>query len=559
MSKQRSVGSLMLLLAYGLALTPNAAIAQATNFAGGPFVPSKTPVVNTTAPQEIPVAPPVQTAPQRVEQPLNLPTFFGNTTITPADTLMRSFYMGELPERPGAGEQRSYRFDDLRAFMSNQGWHSELAEGPFIEPDESNAIIEDSNFIDPALIPTSYEREQSVYKACSFSEGGDKPVIIRVNEASQHFWVFTDTNQFISQTQKCFRDALLSGLKGTVLSSNKDVLTLQKGCLIADSGKSELKIASKVAAIKMGAESTALIDYRPGNSVMIRVLACPNGAKAKVRLAVDSTATYELGAGEELRANLQNGTDDDHITRSTFSLENYINSMPKSISGPTACRFHRMEQHLLKASKADRTSGGLISGFHTNEPVNIVASEGSRFISADNGQVGLLSGRILFHTDAEQIVRTQLGDLYLQEGAAVSVERWKGELRAQCCSGPRSAILVAENFGVPMNWGTEALLVDHEPGWSDAFPNDGVGRRRFEMHKLKSNKCIISDFSMIALIAKAPHLKLLHKNAPEQTRELRNQLFKTAAALQVIAGNKGQYLTQAPATATNNSTSQKTN
>lgn len=472
---------------------------------------------------------------------------------------MRSFYVGELPDRVGNGEQRSYRFDDLRAFMLEQGWHSELAEGNFVDPDESNAIIEDSNFLDPALIPVSYENERSVFKACSYSEGEEKPVIILVNEPSQHFWVFTDTNQFVGQTQKCFKDALISGLKGTVLSSNKDILTLQKGCLIADSGKSELKIASKVAAVKLGFESTALIDYRPGNSVTIRVLACPNDGKAKVRLAIDPTKTYELSAGEELRANLQNTTDEDRITRSTFSLENYLNSMPKSISGAAASRFHRMEHHLLKATRTDRTPNGAISGLHTNAPLNLVASEGARFIATDNGQIGIFSGRVLFHTDAEQIVRTQLGDLYLQEGAAVSVERWKGELRAQCCSGPKSAILVAENFGVPMNWGTEALLVDHEPGWNDAFPNDGVGRRRFEMHKLKSSKCIISDFSMMALIAKAPHFKLLHKNAPEQTRELRNQLFKTAAALQVIAGKKGQYLTQAPATATNDSTSQRTN
>lgn len=41
MSKQRSVGSLLLLLAFGIALTPNAALAQAANFAGGPLAPRK--------------------------------------------------------------------------------------------------------------------------------------------------------------------------------------------------------------------------------------------------------------------------------------------------------------------------------------------------------------------------------------------------------------------------------------------------------------------------------------------------------------------------------------
>lgn len=558
MSKQRSVGSLLLCLASGVALTPHAALAQANNFAGGPFVPPKQPViVNTPAPQETPVVTP-QAAP-RVEQALTLPTLFGNTTITPADTLMRSFTIGENPGRQDAGEQRSYRFDDIHAFLVEQGWQGELADGPFLEPEEGEAIIEDSNFIDPSLTPVGYEHP--IFKACSYAEGGEKPVVIRVNEPSQHMWVFTDNNQFISQAQSCSKDALLSGLKGTVLSSNKDVLTIQKGCLIADAGNAELKIASKAAAIKLGSQSTAMIDYRPGNSIAIRILACPEGGKAKVRLAINPTQTYELVPGDELRANLSNDANDESlVSQSQFALENYLNSLPKSVSGAAASRFKRMEQHLARTAKTRKIeSPNAPASLHTSFPLSIVASEGTRFIAADNGQVGILSGRVLLHAGSEQIVRTQLGDLYLQENSTVSVERWKGEFRAQCCSGPKSAIMVAENFGVPMNWGTEALLVDHEPGWADAFPNDGVGRRRFEMHKLKDSKCIISDFSLMALIAKGPHFKLLHKNAPEQTKELRNQLFKTAAALHVVAGNKGQYLTQAPITATTNNTSQKTN
>ncbi|MBX9572431.1 MAG: hypothetical protein K2X77_26280 [Candidatus Obscuribacterales bacterium] len=141
-----------------------------------------------------------------------------------------------------------------------------------------------------------------------------------------------------------------------MLSSTKNVLTIQKGCLIADAGKSELKIACKSAAIKLGAESTALVDYRPGNSIAIRILACPSGSKAKVRLAIDPTETYELAPGEELRANLSESTDEEQISRSTFELANYLNSMPKSISGAAASRFKRMEHHLMAASKSGRDS-----------------------------------------------------------------------------------------------------------------------------------------------------------------------------------------------------------
>jgi hypothetical protein len=471
---------------------------------------------------------------------LNLPTFIGNTTILPTDTLIGNFDRNCIKETPVNNAKDSYKFENLAAFLKDQGWQGKVFDDSFIFNDY-NAIIEDTEFLNNEFLgPLGYEKPRA--ELCSSSE--NKQVVIRINEKSKHLWVFTDSNQFLCG-KAAFKDLLLSGTPGTVLGRKADVFTLNQGQLVLDCGKDSVKLACRAAGLRIPADSCALVQYLPEQTIKIRVLHCPTDSRVRVRLTAQSDKTIELRSGEEMLVDFSQ--ENVEIAGNKFNTANYLNSMPAQITGLAA--YDRMVKHLSSEAAADRTTNS--ERLSASAPVDLIGGENTRFVATNDGQIALISGRLLVHNSSEQVLRTQMGDLYLQPDATVSTERWQGEFRSQCCSKPKSAILVSQKFGVPLSWGTETLIVDHEPTWGDAFPNDGIGRRRFEMHALKDSKCLISDFSMSNFLVKSPHCQLL-RHQDKQFKDLRDELIKTAAALYVVTGYKGQYATQAPVTASAN-------
>jgi hypothetical protein len=373
-------------------------------------------------------------------------------------------------------------------------------------------------------------------------------VILRVSESSKHLWAFTNTNQFLSGKAVGCEDALLSGMPGAVIGRRNGVMTLHKGVFIVDSGVNSAKVATKVSALKLEPESTAMVDYRPGQSLLVRILACPAGKQARVRFSVAPDRVLTLSAGQQVTVDLS--ADKGNIRIINIPLEGYAGSMPREVTGINSQRYKRMCAHIFQSAGTTAVSSSIGNKvLSASTPVCLYGSEGSRFIAADSGRLGILSGRILLHSSAPQVVCTQMGDVYLQKNGIVSLERWQGELRVQCCSAPKSAILVVDHFGVPMSWGIEALLVDRQPTWNDAFPNDGVGRRCFELHNLRATACIIDDFSLPNLLLKGSHFCELRRETLNESKHLRDHLLKTAAALQVVTGYKGDYVTKPPVTA----------
>jgi hypothetical protein len=568
--------SMALLFACGISFMPTVSYAQ--SFTGGPFTPGVKPIVTapiaptfnpqviqqTTAP-----APPVQTqatnqpAVRNFDTPVNFPAIFGNT-ILPTDTLPRT---ADLPSGLGhedskVGEPRTYEFGDLSVFLKGQGWNGGIADADGPELDEADAVIEDTSYGESAgIVPIRYPQSVddaagSHFQLCSQADV-QQPVIIRVNEATKHLWVFTENNQFETGNILGCEDAFVSGLPGAVLGSRNGMLTLHKGVLIVDSGAESLKLATRAAGLKLPADSTAMVDYKPGRSVAVRILSCHGDGKAKIRLASQPDHVFELVAGEQLSVDIREGsaTADASSIVTNFPLIGYVNSMPREVSGSASGRYKRMYAHVCGSEQVNRShSENADKVLVAAAPVSLFSSEGTRFIAADTGHIGLLSGKVLVTSHAAQIIRTQMGDVYMQKNAVVSMERWQGELRVQCCSAPKSTILVSDKFGVPMTWGIETLILDHQPTWNDAFPNDGVGRRCFELHNLKMNNCIISDFSLPHLIVKGNHFHDLRTDNHDEARQLRAQLLKTAAALMIVTGYKGQYATKPPAQASTTQT-----
>lgn len=536
MIKHRALRALPLLLAC-ISLMPSAVLAQ--NFVPVATKTNLTTTVTQTQQGQTQVPADQGSHIQITEQSLNLPAFIGNTTILPTDTLMGNFERSNFRETASQNAKISYKFDDLSAFLKEEGWQGKIYTDSF-KFNELNAIIEDSEFLNNELLGP-LGRQEHPAELCSASDS--KQVVIRINEKSKHLWIFTESKQFLSG--KAVKDAIISGRPGTVLGHKSDVLTLNKGQLLLDSGKQGLKLACRAAAMRIPAESSSIVQYLPDQLVQIRVLHCPEDSRVRVRLSAQSDKTFELRSGEEMTVDISE--ENTEIGTAPSNASSFFKSMPEQISGVE--NYDRFLKHINSecANEKPRNQDKLSA----SAPVSLIGGDGSRFVATDDGQIALISGRLMLHNDSTQVLRTQMGDLYLQPDSTISAQRWQGEFRAQCCSKPKSAILVSEKFGVPMGWGTETLIVDHEPSWADAFPNDGIGRRRFEMHALKEGKCLISDFSMSAFLVKSPHCQLLRQRN-EQLKDLRDELLKTAAALNVVTGYKGQYATQAPVTASAN-------
>jgi len=549
----QNISALML-----LAMSLNIAPAWSQNFTPPKLTtPTITiPTVQSEPSQVVPnTAQPTPKTPTQLPT-LNLPVVRGGNVILPTDTLPwsvgdESGTLGPTGDDVGGARVQIVEFTDLNRFLAEQGWTRGVPGEATQELDEESALTVDTDFADSldGLIPISYTgANQNDFVSCACPSAATRQVIIRVKNACPQMSVFTNFNQFEHGKVGGAQDGLLYGEPGTVISNNKSNVTLHKGQLVVDAGSGAMRIASKEAGIKLGPQSTAAIDYRPGDSLSIRALSTVAATPIKVRLGALPDRIFELKSGEELSINLtkQDQALLESIVTSRFSLTDYAQTVPRHVTGDGAQYMHRLRKHLFSSSGIAAAKDKTETTIRTSKPLHLLALEGSRFIASNSGKIGLLSGSMLVKTEDAQIFRTKLGDVYMQPGALASLQRWQGELRVECCSDPKSTILVSDNFGMALTWGTEGLIVDHPAAWSDALPNDGIGRRRFEMHALHQNNCVISDFSIPSLLLKSKHLQQVRTPVDKQGKELHERLLKTAAALQVVTARKGGYYVQPP-------------
>lgn len=468
---------------------------------------------------------------------------FGAGTILPTDTLLRNVHLngsGDEEYEDSGGKQefgaatpgRVFAFSDLKNFLLENGWDGEIASDWLLDFNPDKAVEEDAGNDDgqlPTLIPIAYQE-------AAVSASDAQPVVLKVNRSCRELQIFSQANQVL-----CRKEQLLAGAPGTILSEHADYLTLHMGSLVIDSGKSQCNVATKIAGLKIEKNSTCQIEYLPEDKLVVRALYTDKGSAAKIKLAKGSDRVIELRQGEELSLNLHNPAGSAAVLS---KIEQKPNVLSGKFAGDDSKYINRMEKRLEKsgfaqAQKQAELEAGAIAV--AAGPISALASEDSCLTANARGEVALLSGRILFHTNSKQILQSRLGDIYMQPGAIAAVEAKNGMLRVQCCTEPRSVLLVSKKFGTPLHWGMEAMIVDHAATWEEAFPTDGVARRSFEIHRMNSNNCVLSDFQMFSLLKKASHLAPIRKPANDEQFELRNRLLKTAAALQLVTGKKGNY------------------
>ncbi len=511
----------------------------------GPPGPTNTSTpITSTIPQTKAVELETPRAIQNQVNDLNLPLIAPFTgTILPTDTLIGNPKPGSFPGLNSivAGKARKMiEFADKHEFLAKHGWKGKEASDWLKNFPTKDAYVEKIGEENGSqLLPVAWKFSEQVTK------GPGSGLILQVNESCRELQIFSSDNQLISDN-----DSLLSGKVGSVLTQHEDFLTVHAGGVLIDTGSKSKSIACKHAGIKVEKYSNCTFEYLPGNKLLLRANCSESPLCARVKLAALPERIFELKAGQELVLDLK--THDLKIDKSENKsnlledfkvLKNNFNGLQGKLVERT--RFKLQAAGLLpEITEAVIQQAGKKSRerpIKANSPLMAIASPESALTINSDGAVGLFCGRFFFSSEAEQLVQSNLADLYMKAGSAASVEADAGLLRVQCCSDPKSAILVSDKSGIPLHWGLETLILDHAATWTEAMPADGVGRRAFEVQPLAGNSCVFADFHIGSLLGRAEHLQTVRKPVFLRHLELKNRLLKTAAALQVVTAQHGNY------------------
>ncbi len=403
--------------------------------------------------------------------------------------------------------------------------------------------------------------------------------VIRITGNHSELTIFTTSSQVLTGVQSSKSETIALGEQGTAVSVANGGLVLHSGKLLADNGKQELEVTTRLGTVKIASNSTAEIIDEPGGAVHIMALGGGQGAVTVATRGI--VRSIPLGPGEELilsddhvyvaTANAKDVSDstptidrssnqERNIVKTTFSLEqmlakeDVIANRAIRLSGSKRGDLERFISHvnqaaktqnpnfqLLKAPQAasallDRTAGG---------PPRLLAKEGTLFRQTDCGAVELQLGAIFVASGQPLTIKTALGSIKTHGDAMTVVEFRKGKLRVKSLSGPNTVSLEAAGHQINLGPGREALLVSHRPSKAESLPADGVARRNLSANSLDKKLSIVTgDFSIISALISYDFLSPLLHPKSASNKQMRDRVFKLAAAVELATSARGRYYMQ---------------
>lgn len=334
--------------------------------------------------------------------------------------------------------------------------------------------------------------------------------VIHLNESGATLNIFTNLNQEL--TPGSLSDTVATGKPATIVSSGKRGLTLYRGMLLVKSGRHPATVRVSEADIHLSPQSTVIIVYAPRTSLKIQVIKSDNPILMELCSDTTSSAQFKLRAKEELNVD--------------FTLHRV--TMQAYQERPEAA-FPLVDGHCGSLQRS-------------NAPLKLTGSAGTEFRVSSTGVPELLSGRIFVRTDGDETIHTTLGDLVLHHAVA-SIERWDGQLRLASFSEPEAIAYRSNTFQHCIRWGEELVVTEHAPTWGDLMPDDGVARRKFIPLCTSPTHCTLAEFQLASALKNQPHLLVIRRPRSDQDLALKNQLLKTAIALEFVSGAKGRFIT----------------
>ncbi len=174
----------------------------------------------------------------------------------------------------------------------------------------------------------------------------------------------------------------------------------------------------------------------------------------------------------------------------------------------------------------------------------ILAQEGSRFIQTSPANIHLSRGTIFARLGQDTELTAGLARVEARRGALLSLESGEGHLRVKALSGPGDVFVHTAGHKIALHPGQEILITRNRPDRSEMFPLDGVGRRQVQTHVLTAHRsATLSEFSIISFMRECPALSGFKLASGNADRQLKEQLLKVAAAVQLVTARHGRYYT----------------
>ncbi len=429
-----------------------------------------------------------------------------------------------------------------------------------IPPD---AIIIDTsdNLTGGGLVPIAYREPAASHP----------PIVVRVSAARSNLVLFNQDDQLSCGDISHGDKTLLMGSVGTTFSSTNKVVYLHAGRLLVDSAHEPVRIATKTVGVKVEPGSTVLFEYWPSKPIRIMALAKHHGPSAKVRVSFISGAPISLEPGQELLvsegqikpADLEPGdgverkvlqetrplTGGEVLTRS-FSVQQFAPQVMLSPAQVRACSsqkakaYERMVSHIAVHSSLPPSGQDSQAPASTwsADPVRMFAKDGTELMTESTGAVSLFSGSMLVRAPAGTRVKTDLGEIHVDDPAVLAVQSAPGAVRVDTCDGQGAVWALTGRHRIELNPGTELLLTDHTPSSEEAYARDGVGRRQVTATQLPHGiSVVLSDFSIMSLLSNGKHLKTLKKPDTPTDSQLVDNVLSTAAILNLTTGSRGGF------------------
>jgi len=178
---------------------------------------------------------------------------------------------------------------------------------------------------------------------------------------------------------------------------------------------------------------------------------------------------------------------------------------------------------------------GFVSSTNKKNAEPVIVSDAGAVYDAKNSDVDVIAGGVLLDARSTSHITVPGAIVTAKKGALVAVDVEGNRARIRACSGPGHISVVSEGRDIRLNPGEELVVVNGQMTQVDAFPADGIGRRKIHKHELSAEKSVaISEFSMTTLLA--THSWMTRGNA-----SLVGKMLKTAVALQIATRGHGRY------------------
>lgn len=365
-------------------------------------------------------------------------------------------------------------------------------------------------------------------------------VVMHVNANRSAFVVFTSDRQCASGNLFGSPGTLLMGTRGTIISTDGDKLILHSGRLLAATGNSDFKIATRDVGVKVGVHSAAIVEYTPGASFQTVPLYIGSEGAVKVKSSADANTTITLKKGEKYAWDVDGNGPRSFDISSLKSDPLLARGSVSQALGSVASAYGKFDKQLNLDSKIARAAAGTTD----SAPVRLFASDGTEFMVNKDGSLRMFAGWLFAHGPANTTITCAMGSVVFRQTTDVTIQKVEGYFRVGSLSGSNAVNLVFDQYKVPISLGEEVLLTDHEPSVEELQAGDGVLRRHMTKHPLKGQVVVLDDFSIFSLMYNGAHLNALRNPRNSFDRATRDHLLKNMAAVQFSTTDRGEYTDQ---------------